>query len=119
MKRERRPAAFMLRLLIIVLSLGGAALFFFLGYLVAERTALPSIESSRQPIFHPDFVSRQPRAREDLAKVLNRLEEKLAASQSAIVVDRHWEIMHNGLHEWIRMRFQGEYQDLECLVQQE
>ena len=116
-KEERRLAAFRRRLLIVVGCLGGAALFFFLGFLVAGRPALRSLESSRQMISRPDFVVRQSWSREDLVKVLNRLEKKLATSQPAKVIDRHWEVMHNGAHEWIRVRLQGEYQDLENLAQ--
>ena len=116
-KEERRLAAFRRRLLIVVGCLGGAALFFFLGFLVAGRPALRSFESSRPPVYRPDFVVRQSWSREDLVKVLNRLEKKLATSQPAKVIDRHWEVMHNGAHEWIRVRLQGEYQDLENLAQ--
>ena len=118
MKREKsRPGVFRPRLLIIVGCLGGAALCFFLGYLVADWMVSQPDESSRQPASRPALVCQQFWAREDLAKTLNRLEKRLAVGQSAMVIDRHWEAMRNGPHEWTRVRFQGEYQDLETLVQ--
>lgn len=103
--------------MIVALSLGGAALLFFLGYLVADRSAIRSLESGRQPISHPDFVVQQPSSREELVKVLNRLEKILVGFQPAKIIDRHWEEMHNGLYGWTRVRLQGEYQDLESLAQ--
>ena len=109
--------AFKKRLLIIVGCLGGAALFFFLGYLVADRLALKPDKPIRQLVSRPLLVSRQPRVREELAKALNRLEKRLAVGQSAIVIDRHWEVMRNGPHEWTRVRLQGKYQELETLLQ--
>ena len=116
MKRsEPRPGAFRQRLLIIVCCLVGAALCFFLGYLAAARLVSQPGKPIRQPASHSALVS--PQSREDLAKVLNRLEKRLVVGQSAVVVAQHWEAMRSGPHEWTRVRFQGEYHDLETLAQ--
>ncbi len=117
MKRERSPAAFRRRLLIIALSLAGAAFFFYLGYLIAGRPTSPELDTRRLPVSRPAFESHQSRGREALEKVLNRLEKQLAACQPAIVLGRDWEIMRNGSHEWTRVRLRGECQDIAALGQ--
>ena len=101
---------------VIVGCLVTSALLFSLGYLVAERPSLPSLESSRQLQIHSASAPQNHLTREDLSTVLARLDKKLVNCQSATVVDQRWEVMCNGSYEWARVRFQGEYQDLETLL---
>ena len=112
-----KPVAFRQRLLILVGWLGGAALFFFLGYLVAGRPVSSLPQSRRQPLSCPASVSQQPRTREGLAKALAGMEKRVAACQPPIVVSRQWEIMRSGTHEWSRVKLQGQYHDLDFLEQ--
>ncbi|MEA3347445.1 MAG: divergent polysaccharide deacetylase family protein [Pseudomonadota bacterium] len=104
-------------MLILAGCLGGAALFFFLGYLVAARPASSLSQSRRQPLSCPASVSQQPRTREGLAKALAGMEKRVAACQPPIVVSRHWEIMRSGTHKWSRVKLQGQYHDLDILEQ--
>ena len=112
---ECKPVAFRQRLLILVGWLGGASLFFFLGYLVAGRLISDLPQSCRQPLSCPASVSSQPRTREGLAKALAGMEKRVAACQPPIVVSRRWEIMRSGTHEWSRVKLQGECHDLDFL----
>ncbi len=117
MERWRSPVTLKKRWLLVVLSFGGAAFFFYLGYLIADRSALPTPESSRLAVSQPVVESHQGRGRESLEKVLSRLERQLAVCQPSIVVSRDWELMRNGSHEWTRVRLQGECQDITALRQ--
>ena len=103
------------RRLLVVGCMASGVLLFFLGYLVAESLYSPPLESCQQSISQPVSIVKEPRSREDLSTVLARLDKKLIKCQSATVVDQRWEVMHNGSHEWVRVRFQGEYQNLETL----
>ncbi len=103
--------------MIVALSVGGAAFFFFLGCLVAGRPVLPISEISCLPESQPAFASHSARGRVVLEKVLNRLEKQLLISQPAIVVLRDWEKMRNGSHEWTRVRLKGECRDVAALGQ--
>ncbi len=115
--KERKPVDFRSRLLIIVGWLGGAALFFFLGYLGSGRPVSDSSESLRQPLSCPVSLSHQPQTREGLEKALTRMEKRVAACQPPIVVSRYRETMRSGSHEWSRVKLQGECRDLDSLQQ--
>ena len=118
MKGEgRKSIAFRSLLLIIVGWLGGAALFFFLGYLVADRPVSDLPELRRQPPPCPVLTSHQPQTREGLEKALAGMEKRVVACQPPIVVSRHLEIMRSGSHEWSRVKMQGECHDLDFLEQ--
>ena len=108
-------AVFRRRWLLIASCLVGGALLFWGGYLIAERLFSPSLEPCRQSLSHSAPAIKNSLTREDLSKVLKRLDKKLVSCQPAIVVDQRWELMRNGLHEWARVRLQGECQDLETL----
>lgn len=119
MRRERFSAVLRQRLLVVVaLSVAGAVLFFYLGYLIAERPASLKLEALSLPVPRPRPVleNYQSLSRKTLEKVLQELESQLSVCQPDIVIDRDWQVMHNGSHEWIRVKLHGECQDIAALA---
>ncbi|MBN2707047.1 MAG: divergent polysaccharide deacetylase family protein [Deltaproteobacteria bacterium] len=91
----------------LALGIAGAALFFFLGYLLAERRFSEVLPAPGSRVSPELFQETRPRVRNELETALGRLLQKINLSRAAQVNRQYWQLMHSGALEWSQLRFDG------------
>ncbi|HDS15606.1 MAG TPA: divergent polysaccharide deacetylase family protein [Proteobacteria bacterium] len=99
----------------LVLGIAGAALFFLLGYLLAERRFAEVLPAPDSRVSAECLRNAQPQDHNKLETALGRLLQKINLSRAAQVNRQNWQRLRSGVLEWSRLRMDGVCFDPELL----